>query len=116
MTDSDEYLQRARQLQQAYIAQLPATVEGLVLAWHSTRDSRQPAVLSDLKGRLHQLAGTGETFGFPAVTALSRSLEQALHRLLHQDDVGGADAATSIDRLFEELRVAAAQPPGPLLL
>jgi HPt (histidine-containing phosphotransfer) domain-containing protein len=54
-----------------YVARLPAQVRQL-RALHAAGDR------DALRALAHQLKGSGTTYGFPAISDLARSLEQAL--------------------------------------
>jgi HPt (histidine-containing phosphotransfer) domain-containing protein len=65
------------QLQRDYLAELP----GMLLLIRSEIDRfRQgdPGAAASLRTRFHHLAGSGESYGFPALSAVARQAEQWL--------------------------------------
>lgn len=66
---------------ESYREQLPARIAELEQAWEALQESGwgvEPYV--QFKGLLHRLSGTGSTFGFHAISAAARQLEQYLER------------------------------------
>lgn len=75
MTDqTDDYFQRLRR---EYLAEAPARLGELrkdLAAVHAA----EPDAVASLKTRFHRLAGSGGSYGFPAITTASREAERAL--------------------------------------
>lgn len=71
--------EKFRQLQQQYAANLPAKIAALERDWQAilqnTLDSTQYQALIRA---LHTLAGSGGSYGFPAITTLCREIESVL--------------------------------------
>ena len=93
--DFEEFLARQRA---DYGRALPARVAGLREAWERAAASRSDDDYGTLQRQAHSIAGSGGTFGFPAVGTAARELEAAVER---RDDTA---IGTALARLEETLR------------
>jgi HPt (histidine-containing phosphotransfer) domain-containing protein len=97
-----------RELQREYLAELP----GMLLLIRSEIDRfRQgdAGAATSLRTRFHRLAGSGDSYGFPAVSAAARETEQWLRTEPPPADAARLDAA--VTRL-EAIAVEAAKNVG----
>lgn len=71
--------EKLRQLQQQYVAKLPEKIAALEQAWQAVnqRPSDTTQYQNLIRG-FHSLAGSGGSYGFPAITALCREIEDTL--------------------------------------
>ncbi len=75
--DFEEFLARQRA---DYGRALPARIAGLREAWQRAAASRSDEDYRTLEREAHSIAGSGGTFGFPAVGTAARELEGAVER------------------------------------
>ena len=72
--------EKYRQLQQQYAANLPEKIATLERDWHAVNQNPVDTTLyQTLIRSFHTLAGSGGSFGFPAITSLCREIEDALN-------------------------------------
>ena len=77
MTDVPASFQaQLEELRQEYTRALPEKLDEIISLWGAVQHDEGPAhALDQLIRKLHILAGSGATFGFPEITELSRSME-----------------------------------------
>lgn len=85
----------------SYPTLLADEVARLVAAWAAAPEALNAETAAPIFAVAHELAGYGETFGFPLVTILARSL----CRLLTMGDLSRDKMATVIDAHIATLRV-----------
>ena len=81
-TADDEFAQEFARLSAAFVAELPQLVETLnddLATWLSV--SQESVSFDRLSNRLHQLRGSGSTFGCSGISEEARILEQSLAAL-----------------------------------
>lgn len=82
-------LEQLAQLRASYLARLPQELADLhALAQRLSQDATDHSSLTELHQRLHKLAGSGSTFGYPLLSATARSLEQQVKSWLVGDAAG----------------------------
>jgi len=99
-TADDEFAREYARLSAAFVAQLPQQVQILnddLIAWLSA--SRETTLFDRLSHKLHQLRGSGSTFGCNGVSEAARVLEQRLAALR-------ADAAAEPVSELDEVEAA----------
>jgi chemotaxis protein histidine kinase CheA len=109
--DADDLLaQQLLQLRREYLADSVKRVEEL-RALQAALAGDQQTVLVRLRQAFHKLAGSGGSYGFPAVSSRSREGEAMIQRLesaavpLTDADRAAIEACvTSIDRAFADAR------------
>jgi len=88
-----------------FIARLPEqlrTVEDEVTAWlDAPRDRARYEVLAH---RVHQLKGSGSTFGCPGISRAARMLEQRMGDLRREIDAGQRPAITDVESAMAQLQ------------
>jgi chemotaxis protein histidine kinase CheA len=88
-----------------FIARLPEqlrTVEDEVTAWlDAPRDRARYEVLAH---RVHQLKGSGSTFGCPGISRAARMLEQRMGDLRREIDAGQRPATTDVESAMAQLQ------------
>ncbi len=101
-----------------FVARLPEqlqAVEDEVRAWLDAPED--PQRFEILSHRVHQLKGSGSTFGCPGVSRAARTLEQRLGAYRRGIDAGQAGAAadveSAVERLQNEVLRAREQSRGP---
>jgi diguanylate cyclase (GGDEF)-like protein len=85
-------------LRREYLAEAPARL-GELRKDLAAACVREPDALGSLKARFHRLAGSGGSYGFPAITTASREAEQWLVAHPDPDDSGFAYLGASIGRV-----------------
>jgi hypothetical protein len=84
-----------------YPTLLADEVAKLVAAWAAAPDALNSETVAPIFARAHELAGYGETFGYPLITILARSL----CRLLTMGDLSRGQMATVVDAHIATLHV-----------
>jgi chemotaxis protein histidine kinase CheA len=88
-----------------FIARLPEQlrrVEDEVTAWlDAPRDRGRYEVLAH---RVHQLKGSGSTFGCPGISRAARMLEQRMGDLRREIDAGQRPAITDVESAMAQLQ------------
>jgi len=78
-TNSPHIQDKFRQLQQQYAAKLPDKIAALDTDWQAVNlNPADTTQYQTLIRDFHSLAGSGGSFGFPAVSILCREIEDAL--------------------------------------
>lgn len=102
-------------LRQSYRASLPEKVADLEAAWlRFLSSSTQTGVLEDFHLKAHSLAGSGATYGLPALSTAARRLELALKELLQAGPHSFEPKKAAIQELFEALKAVALDQTVPL--
>lgn len=107
MTTPDEIVARElARLSANFVEQLPAqirVVEGEVTAW---LDAPKDAELyASLRHRVHQLKGSGSTFGCPGISRAARRLERRIGMYQGDIDAGRTPAAAAVQSAMARLQV-----------
>jgi len=106
MATPDELVARElARLSADFIARLPEqlrTVEDEVTAWlDAPRDRGRYEVLAH---RVHQLKGSGSTFGCPGISRAAGMLEQRMGDLRREIDAGQRPAITDVESAVAQLQ------------
>ncbi len=107
MTPSEKFLAELAELNRQYAAALPERLALLDAAWKAVRNGERSA-LEDLLKEAHYLAGSGSTFGQPAVSEAAGALELFLWPLVKGQ--GGAIDETTIAALVAGVHRAVPPP------
>lgn len=84
-----ELIDQLERLRQDYLARLPGELDALdELVRKMVAEGVSVDHLASLHQRLHKLAGSGGTFGLPALSLAARSVEQRVKRLLDAESSG----------------------------
>jgi chemotaxis protein histidine kinase CheA len=119
MTSPDEIVAaELARLSAEFVAQLPQqvrAVEDEVTAWlHRPEDPERFEIVTH---RVHQLKGSGSTFGCPGVSRAARLLEQRIGAYRRETDAGKLPAAEAVESavagLQNEVLRARNQSQGP---
>lgn len=87
MDNQEQLQQQLVALKQSYAAKLASELASLNTLANTLLDSQEiESVLSELHQKLHKLAGSGGTFGFPQLSQAARELETQVQALLHTQD------------------------------
>ena len=77
---------RLEELRQSYAVQLVEQAAQMVVIWQMIEaGTATPAVIEDIRRIVHNLAGTGSTFGFPEVSRTAQALEAVLRNYVQSD-------------------------------
>jgi len=115
MTTPDELvaIELAR-LSANFVAQLPEqvrAVEDEVAAWlDAPRDAQRYEILSH---RVHQLKGSGSTFGCPGISRAARKLERHIGAYRRDISAGRLPAIAAVESAIEQLQNEAARARTP---
>ena len=117
MTGAAEFFE---ELRREYLAEAPARL-GELRKDLEALNAAEPDAAASLKVRLHRLAGSGGSYGFPDISAIARSTEQWLAEHPGPDQEGLArlrDAIATIAGLFDRAAASlglpvASSPPKP---
>ena len=105
-------------LQQQYIAQLGNKIAQLEALWSRLRtDAPQLDDARELHRIVHNLAGSGATFGLVAISDVARAIDAALQPIVQETDLGEVVArlAPLMERLFETLRQSTEALLAPII-
>lgn len=89
MEEIDESDELFQQLRKEYLAEAPVRLDELRKDL-AAACAREPEALASLRSRFHKLAGSGGSYGFPAITDASRDGEHWLLDHPEPDDAGFA--------------------------
>ncbi|QSA95662.1 diguanylate cyclase [Methylococcus sp. EFPC2] len=102
-----------RALHENYALSLPGKIEALKVEWLRWLADPTPERLSELARQAHTLAGSGATFGYPAISATARRLETCFNRLTPAQPAAESQRE-AIEHAIRELGVTAQdRPPFP---
>ncbi len=104
-----------QQLRREYLAEAPARLDELRKDL-AAACAREPEALASLKARLHKLAGSGGSYGFPAITEASRTGEHWIADHPEPDDAGFAWLGAVVGRIaaaFEDAAREVSRPAAP---
>lgn len=113
---ANDFQSQLEEFRRGFLSHLPERVsqlEGALKRWQQASDTES---LQEAVGAAHKLAGSGSTFGLPAISDAARALENAL--VLARDSKGSIDPALrdAIGTAFQQMRLAAstalASPAG----
>ena len=97
--DGDELMEEYYlQLRREYLVEAPARLGELRKDLAAIR-AGEPEALESLKSRFHRLAGSGGSYGFPAISEASREAEDWLGKHPNPDDNGFAFLGVAIGRV-----------------
>jgi diguanylate cyclase (GGDEF)-like protein len=109
---SDEFFE---ELRREYLTEAPARLQELKKDLSAARAGEQGAAAS-LRMRLHRLAGSGGSYGFPGISQTSRSAEQWLNTNHTLDDHGLEQLELAVDavaRAFDQAAIEFGLPATP---
>jgi diguanylate cyclase (GGDEF)-like protein len=103
------------ELRQRFAEKLDAKVDALSRRWAAGERSLEniPCV-QDLERMAHNLAGSGTTFGYPAVSEAARALEHIFCRALAGESCADAGLTDHIEELLNRLRRGCGESAEPL--
>jgi len=112
MAESD-FLSQLAELRRGFLAQLPDKVsllEGAVMRWQEAPDG---GMLEEAVETAHKLAGSGATFGVPAISDSARTLESALLRAGELKGPPDPAIRGAVGTALQALKGAAAEALAP---
>jgi len=113
MAEQDDLRHKLAQLQAHYLAELPQRLNDIEALWRQTSKNGKQAAEARLQllRLLHNMAGSGTTFGLPRVTEIARELESSFSACLRDKAwKPTADSVAIFERALQQLREAAQQP------
>jgi len=100
-------------LQEKYAKELLAKIDALEEAWVGIQaDNSNTDAMRDFHRMAHTLAGSGKTFGYPAVSAGAQGIERIIEDALARRAPLAIAAAQKIERFLGHLRRAAQSQPA----
>lgn len=99
---SETFEARMAVLRAEYVEQLAGRLHAVDEAWRRWLDGDPASGSEGLRQEAHALAGSGLTFGFPALSYSGRALE----RLLASPAVPTGEALDAVERAIEAVRRA----------
>jgi diguanylate cyclase (GGDEF)-like protein len=94
-------------LRRSYAEQLPARISGIGARWQRLQQGFDLPLAQELIRELHGLAGSGASFGYPAVSDAARELETILRPMASADHTPELGDSERVPRLLERLESAA---------
>lgn len=111
MTQQDDVNTRLTELYADYQQQLPERIRYLVQQFETYCSSASsPNALSNLHHALHQLAGTGATFGYTELGSIARHCEHLTAALLRIPSAASPAQLQEMRALLDQLSRAATLP------
>ena len=107
-TDTQQKLQ---QLRQQYADKLPERIQRLEQQWLTLDLDPSSAPYENLIREFHSLAGSGTSYGFPRITALSREIEGILLQLKSTPTQDAEEVKSEINTRLVKLKQAATEKP-----
>jgi DNA-binding response OmpR family regulator len=90
-------------LRRQFAEELPLKATEISVFWETLLQEWDAAAAKELYTRVHNLAGTGASFGFPEVSTLAREVEELLDPLLGRDKPPPAADAARIHKAISIL-------------
>lgn len=110
MSDNSDINAKLAVIRKAYIMELPRKAADLEQAWRTAEASAwQQVQVQELHRLVHNLAGSGATFGFTVVSECARTLDGALRALLQPDAIEGVEAGHNRLHVLYAALIAAVQ-------
>jgi chemotaxis protein histidine kinase CheA len=106
MTTADDLVaMELARLSASFVAELPGKLQAVKAGMHAwldaPRDSRHYEVLSH---RVHQLKGSGSTFGCPGISRAAQALERRIRAYRRELDVGAVPPRAAVESAMAELQ------------
>jgi len=101
------------QLRREYLVEAPARLGELRKDLAAIR-AGEPEAVDSLKSRFHKLAGSGGSYGFPAISEASREAEEWLGEHHRPDEAGIAFLAGAVGRVADAFDAAARELGFPV--
>ncbi len=100
-------------LRENFVNQLPERLQTLEKTWLDFQQQDQnPEALKEIRTMAHRLAGSGGTFGFPALSDRSRELEQFIQGFLLNETVPSVEETEEIEARVSALRRVSEEAMG----
>ncbi|MDD5580853.1 MAG: response regulator [Methylobacter sp.] len=94
-------------MRRAYAQELPSKISAIKAEWQRIQLKPTQYAINELILKIHNLRGSGATFGFPEVSAMAHKLEDALH-FMHLNHTSPEE---TVEALFLALEKAAHTVP-----
>ncbi|MEE3117994.1 MAG: diguanylate cyclase [Pseudomonadota bacterium] len=95
--------QKLEELKEQYAQDLPRRAVTIKTLWNELR-ADNPSSLNPLVQEVHRLSGSGQSFGFPNISTLARTLERQLEKYpIHSDGRSSAALDEAVEKLLKEL-------------
>lgn len=111
----EEIQEQLEALWQTYAQQLLGKLEQLEAVWQELRSQWDDKTLATFHRMTHNLAGSGATFGFAALSDRAYTLERFLRTLMENGQLLTCEAEAQIGALMAVLKAAATEPEGGTL-
>ncbi|MEK7303113.1 MAG: response regulator, partial [Pseudomonadota bacterium] len=109
-----EFQEKMRLLTASFTEELPNKISEIETLWSKLQAEWDMEALQKLHRSVHNLVGTGKTFGFPELSVEARTLEQILKNLM-QKEVTADDlqSAMILQQVSELRRISVETGPKP---
>jgi HPt (histidine-containing phosphotransfer) domain-containing protein len=106
MTDNSKSIQnQLAELRQQYAANLPGKIQLIEATWEKClQDPRNEHLWKQMSADCHKLAGSGSSYGYPAVSQIARSLEHFCLKVIENECQIGAEQYQEIQDLLNKLK------------
>lgn len=112
--DNPQFQERLKALRQSYLAQLPEKMWQIRQIWDTRAEGNAADQLAEMRRQVHNLAGSGATFGCQSVGEAARHLELLLNDILAEtepvSDSQGKQIAVDLDKLDVAVGQCCAKP------
>lgn len=107
MSPSGNFQEKLEKLKAEYAELLPSRLKEVDQAWHDVRVNTNPESLKVLRTRVHTLAGSGATFGFPELSAAASSAEESVDMVIEGQSLSDlqADIEQRLSNLWEAAKL-----------
>ncbi len=104
MADFAELQDRLKILSDAYAAQLPEKLQQVEQAWKQLPHGEwNEECFQSLHRMIHNLTGSGKTFGFPLLSEMARNLEEYLNEFVSSQTVPDEKQHQHIQEMLNKL-------------
>jgi|CXWL01.1.fsa_nt_gi diguanylate cyclase (GGDEF)-like protein len=109
-----EFQEIMRLLVISFTEELPNRVNEIEVMWNRLQTEWDMKALQELHRSVHNLVGTGKTFGFPEISIEARTLEQVLKSLMQKEVSADAlQSAKVLQQILELKRISVEEEPKP---
>lgn len=105
------FYERLEQLKQAYYSDLQIKIEHFTNDWKRLQHQWDHVLFENMYRTMHNLAGSGATFGFAALGQFAREIANILKPTLNNGIPLSEDSCQQIEELLSQLRIAADLSP-----
>lgn len=106
---------RLSELRTAYLSDLPSKVQDIENTWHTLKEGIwQPSILERVHRLVHNLAGSGMTYGLETISQQARLVLDVLRPWMKKHHLPTAEERSHVDQLIGALRRTAIATGGSI--